>query len=414
MRHLYLSRRRLLGAAAAGAGLTVLPAMPTAAAPRGARPAFRLPVPTGAHPIGTVPLHLVDPARTDPWMALARPRELMVQLWYPAAYPAGPPAPWLASAEAGPVGRDLAETVSGVQRDLPGLAAVRTHAHTGAPIAARRGGWPVVLFSPGYGAGRNSSAALVEDLASRGHVVVTVDHTHDPIAVEFPGGRVEPNTITALIAQIEDTAQFDAFAAKMVAVRSADLRFVLDRLATLNHGGNPDVERRRLPAGTRGSLRLTHVGAVGHSLGGATAAQAMHDDRRIRAGVNLDGAFYGTDAAAGLDRPFLLFAAGDTDRGNTPGWGVFADHLRGWHRELTMPGARHLSFHDSVLMVPTLAGLPGAQTGDAYGTIDGPRVAAVVRAYVGAFFDLHLRGSGADCGLLDAASPRYPEIGFVA
>lgn len=412
MHPLSLSRRRLLGAATIGAGLTVFPALPAAAAPRRARPAFRLPTPTGPHPIGTVPLHLVDPSRTDPWVTPARPRELMAQLWYPTSHPAGPPAPWLTPAEAGPVGRDLAETVSGVQRDLPGLAEVRTHAHAGAPVAARRGGWPVVLFSPGFGAGRNSSAALVEELASRGHVVVTVDHTHDPIAVEFPGGRVEPNTIMALIAQIEDPAQFDAFAAKMVAVRSADLRFVLDRLATLDAGGNPDVERRRLPAGTCGSLRLTHVGVFGHSLGGATAAQVMHDDRRIRAGINLDGALHGADAAAGLDRPFLLFAAGDTSRGNTPSWGAFADQLRGWRRELRMPDARHLSFHDSVLMVPTLAALPGAQTTDAYGTIDGPRAAAVARAYVGAFFDLHLRGVGSP--LLDAASPRYPEIRFVA
>jgi hypothetical protein len=77
-----------------------------------------------------------------------------------------------------------------------------------------------------------------------------------------------------------------------------------------------------------------------------------------------------------------------------------------------MSEARHLSFHDSVLMVPTLAALPGAQTTEAYGTIDGPRVAAVARAYVGAFFDLHLRGVRST--LLDAASPRYPEIRFVS
>jgi predicted dienelactone hydrolase len=412
MHPLTLSRRRLLAAATIGAGLTLFPALPAAAGLREPRPAFRLPAPTGPHPIGTVPLHLVDPSRTDPWVTPARPRELMAQLWYPTAHPAGPPAPWLTPAEAGPVGRDLAETVSGVQRDLPGLTEIRTHAHVGAPIAARRGGWPVVLFSPGFGAERNSSAALVEELASRGHVVVSVDHTHDPLAVEFPGGRVEPNTIMALLAQFEDPAQFDAFATKMVAVRSADLRFVLDRLAILDAGGNPDAERRRLPAGACGSLRLTHVGVLGHSLGGATAAQVMHDDRRVRAGANLDGALYGADAAAGLDRPFLLLAAGDTDRGNTAGWGAFADHLRGWHRELRMPDARHLSFHDSVLMVPALAALPGAQTIEAYGTIDGPRVAAVVRAYVGAFFDLHLRGVGS--ALLDVASPRYPEIRFVA
>ena len=61
----------------------------------------------------------------------------------------------------------------------------------------------------------------------------------------------------------------------------ADLRFVLDRLG----GAGP-------------------VGVFGHSLGGATAAQLMHDDRRVRAGIDLDGTLYGPVTTAGLDRPF--------------------------------------------------------------------------------------------------------------
>jgi hypothetical protein len=57
MHHLSLTRRRLLGAAAIGASLALCPALPVAAS-RGTRPAFRLPAPTGPHPIGSVPLHL--------------------------------------------------------------------------------------------------------------------------------------------------------------------------------------------------------------------------------------------------------------------------------------------------------------------------------------------------------------------
>lgn len=88
---------------------------------------------------------------------------------------------------------------------------------------------------------------------------LTMCPSHDPLAVEFPGGRVEPNTIPALIAQIGDPARFDVLAAKMVAVRSAGLRFVLDRLTDLDAGGNPGVERRRLPAGMRGTPRYPQI-----------------------------------------------------------------------------------------------------------------------------------------------------------
>ena len=47
----------------------------------------------------------------------------------------------------------------------------------------------------------------------------------------------------------------------------------------------------------------------GHSLGGATAAAAMLEDQRIKAGVNLDGTLFGPVVNAGLDRPFMLVAA---------------------------------------------------------------------------------------------------------
>ena len=50
MHPLAMSRRRLLGAAAIGVCLTLFPAL-AAAAPQGARPAFRLPAPTGPHAV---------------------------------------------------------------------------------------------------------------------------------------------------------------------------------------------------------------------------------------------------------------------------------------------------------------------------------------------------------------------------
>jgi alpha-beta hydrolase superfamily lysophospholipase len=37
----------------------------------------------------------------------------------------------------------------------------------------------VVLYSPGAGDPRTWETALVQDLASRGYVVVTIDHTYD-------------------------------------------------------------------------------------------------------------------------------------------------------------------------------------------------------------------------------------------
>ena len=93
-----LSRRAFLSAGAAALGLVVAGcADPTA--PRAHRLQLTLAPPTGPYPIGTVALHLIDHSRRDPWLAAARPRELMVSVWYPAQhadrYRA---APWIPSA----------------------------------------------------------------------------------------------------------------------------------------------------------------------------------------------------------------------------------------------------------------------------------------------------------------------------
>ena len=70
------------------------------------------------------------------------------------------------------------------------LESVKLAATVDATPLARRGGWPVVLFSPGFGVERELYAGLVEDLASHGYVVVSIDHPHDAGVVEFPDGRV--------------------------------------------------------------------------------------------------------------------------------------------------------------------------------------------------------------------------------
>ena len=200
-------------------------------------------------------------------------------------------------------------------------------------------------------------------------------------------------------------------------VRQDDTRFVLDRLATLNAGGNPDAEHRRLPRGLRGSLDLSRIGMFGHSLGGDTAAETMTRDRRIRAGADLDGSITGTAAATGLDRPFLLMSNADHGRDNDPSWAEFWSHLRGWRLDLLLRDSGHFTYTDLSPLAQRLErALPispqvRAQLKTLIGTIDADRAIAAERAYLGAFFDLHLRHR--DDHLLSGPSPRHPEIEFV-
>ena len=68
-----------------------------------------------------------------------------------------------------------------------------------------------------------------------------------------------------------------------------DIRFVLDRIEDLAAGRNPDVEPSAVPAGLGGALDLRRIGMFGWSKGGTATALVMVTDRRVRAGLSLDG-----------------------------------------------------------------------------------------------------------------------------
>ncbi|MFF7969816.1 alpha/beta hydrolase family protein [Streptomyces sp. NPDC007905] len=370
---------------------------------------MRLPVPTGRFQVGAVALHLADTSRRDPWQAGKDHRELMVGVYYPATPTSGrPSAPYM-------LPRAAAHFDSVTANDYLGMglpvgqadwAATATHVSQGAPVAGGGGKRPVLIYSPGLGEPRTWGTTLVAELAGRGYVVVTVDHTYESPEVQFPDG-----SLATMVAPGDP----DAFIRKALTVRNADTGFVLDQMASLNAGRNPDVNGRPLPHGLVGALDLSKVGMFGHSLGGTAAATAMDTDPRITAGIDMDGNLTNFDgtlmpvAEYGLTRPFLLMGKdGPTDTG--PGWTAFRAHTPGWNRQLRLRGAEHASFTDAEVLLGQM-GLSPATLAQDIGTIDPTTAVRTTEAYIAAFFDHWLRGR--HDGLLDGPSPWYPDMEFV-
>lgn len=330
----------------------------------------------------------------------------MISLFYPARNSEGDRVPWMTPAMEALYRQ---QTSRNLQTSLDAVDFPTTHARRNVPVKARHRGHPVIIFSPGYGAMRELGTTLVEDLASRGYVVVTISHTHEAQFVEFPGGRVEPSR--------QPAEPKDADYALALRTRRDDTLFVLDVLARLNTRGDLGGHGRRLPRGLRDALDMSMVGMFGHSLGGAAAAEAMAQDSRIRAGVDLDGSVIGAARTTGLDRPFLLMASAGHGRDNDDSWADFWPRLRGWRRQLLLRDSGHQAYTDSAPLVPQLIkALPippqvVARLTETIGTINAGRSVTVQRAYLAAFFDLHLRQH--DDHLLSGPSPRYPEIEFV-
>ncbi|MGW3199258.1 alpha/beta hydrolase family protein [Streptomyces sp. NPDC001118] len=412
-------RRRTLAACAVAAFCTLTAALPAGAAtsaartgspPSSARP-LSLPAPTGQYRVGEVELHLVDHSRPDPWHPGPGRRELMVSVYYPATHTAGrPAAPYMLPAAAGHFDKVTANDYLAlhVPAGRADWARTTTHVAQSAPVAAGRGGrLPVALYSPGLGEPRTWGTAAAADLASRGYVVVAIDHTYESPEVQFPNGSLATMSLPS-----DDG---NAFIRKALAVRVTDTSFVLDQLRVLNSGRNPDADGQPLPAGLTGALDLAEVGMFGHSMGGTAAALAMDADHRITAGIDIDGNLTYTDgslmpvAQHGLDRPFLLMGKdGKTDTG--PGWQAFRTHTPGWTRQLTLLGSEHASFTDAEALVPQLHLRPSDQIDD-IGTIDPATAIRTNEAYVSAYFDHWLRGRSGR--LLEEPSPKYPDMVFV-
>ncbi|MDC0772497.1 alpha/beta fold hydrolase [Streptomyces sp. HD] len=374
-------RRLLAKGALAGAAALLLDAAPAFAADRDttrrsareAAPLLRLhlPAPAGPYAVGSKTLHLVDSSRNDPWKPEIGVRELMVTVLQPAVPGRGfPRAPQLTPGAASA----FSDLCWRIHPHLPKAgvdwAATLTHARVCAPPLP--GHRPVLLYSPGGGDARTMGSALAVDLASHGWTVITVDHPGDASEVEFPSARPGRERVrhTVLLGP-PDAATFRT----MIDTRVADLRFVLD------------------------ALDLDRVGVYGHSAGGTAAAQALHEDRRITAAVNLEGYLDQMDgellpvARQGTNRPLLLAGTdGFRDARLDRSWAALLAHAGPVARR-QLDNAQHWAFTDYAALVPQLqsAGLMTASGRAAMVGRAGPHVTVpAVRHLVGSFFARHL------------------------
>nr|WP_083976091.1 alpha/beta hydrolase [Herbidospora sakaeratensis] len=374
--------RRLLAAAlltgvAACACSAPEPPRSAAPSPAPARP-VALPAPTGGRPVGSAVLHLTDGSRPDPWDESMRARQLRVTLWYPTEQRDGPRAPYMSPKEAEPLltGSGMPATAAGT------LSETGTHSVRDAAPAGR--GLPLVVLSPGFTKPMSTLTSLAEDLASRGYVVAGIDHTHESYATTLADGRVAGCLAC-------DSSGDPGFRAGLVRGRAADVSFVLDRLTS--------TYARLIDSG--------RIAMAGQSIGGAAAVAAMVADRRVRAGIDLDGTTYARIPKGGLSRPFLFLGTPQhVPGGPDHSWDRDWKALTGWKRWLVVAGAEHQTFTD----VPLLAEVIGLDP--LPGMLPASRGAELTRAYVAAFLDLHLKGRRQP--LLDGPSPCCPEVTFPA
>ncbi len=251
-------------------------------------PIPKLPEPNGGHQVGTRVFRWVDIDRAEE-MTLDEEdkRNVVVQAWYPTT-------------EAGSSSHslyidglhNLPEKIGVIPRwVLKHYDQVNTHGTLNAKISDTQQ-WPVIIFLTGNVSSRAFYTNLMVGLASRGYVVLAIDHPFEAMIVELENGAI----VTTIEKYSKSEPNLLKFMKRRLDLRVEDVIFVLNQLE--RNTGSFDT--------FFSSIDKNRIVITGHSLGGATAAVAMAVDPRIKAAANIDGTLYGELPDTTNARPFLL------------------------------------------------------------------------------------------------------------
>lgn len=378
-----------------------------------ALPIVILPAPDGPHVAGSRSFSLLDESRNESYFgAPDELRELNIRVWYPGTIDQARPPPYV---------RTLWEDLYRGPRDpitiLTGyLRGIKTHTYQDIPLSTASTSYPVVVFSHSLGLNAEQNTPLVEHLASHGYVVIGVNHTRLTRVVSSQGQTIFPDPDRLGEAFTEgaaiDNQEFDVRAARtssaeeraelvfelgeqavrmneQVAIRAADVQFVLDVIAEPAKGPG-DL------AALLEQIDPNRIGLLGMSVGGATVIDVCKIDTRCRAGVNLDGALFGQYQRQPLQAPFLSMVSASNQK--------YGEHLlvnsATDYYEVVVEGAGHGDFCDMTFLMPFMKWL------GANGPIDPMRAVEVMNAVSLRFFDAYLR----DGPRPRLNTPEFPEL----
>ena len=255
--------------------------------------------PTGKYGIGTQVYFWTDKSRgevytTDP----SDYRELMVQIWYPAKggenYQKAPhvtfPEKSIASI-ARTAGLPSTFGKHGTQLTSNSIFGLL-------PIHNKK--FPLILFSHGDGGLLTQNTSQVEELVSNGYIVIACNHTYNSsITFDKKGNSIPYKQNVNWNEQAQYHKKY--YTNLLINYRYQDLAFLLKVLKQdqFDDGSvNP----------FKNNINFEKVGAMGHSMGGGTTYIAMLKNSQIKAGVALDGWFFGLleeDAKTNTKKPFL-------------------------------------------------------------------------------------------------------------
>ena len=228
-------------------------------------------------------------------------------------------------------------------------------------------------------------SSLCEDIASHGYVVVMVMHTYVTEVTRFADGReiiLKEGSMRERTPALLETC-------------FADIEFMINQAINGAFGALTRV------------CDFNNIGIVGHSLGGMMASQVCRRDKRVKAGISLDGPLNGPDATKPLHKPFMFMVAPTfhevIDEESLAAMGMTKEQFirsvekfcqeNGNTYKVLLKNAEHCTFADNAVLACIFKKI--FNTNDinlGAGTIDGMTATHIIRSYVCQFFDQYLKG----------------------
>ncbi len=313
-------------------------------------PQFREVASTGALAVDTQSVTFVDASRIDPFSQKGENRKLTVQFWYPS---------------------DVGDTES----------------------------FPLVVFSHGAFGYRGSNLSTFEDLASNGYVVCSIDHSYHSFFAQHTDGSstlVDMNFLNDAVnitnGVYDEKTAYDK-THEWLALRTADMNFVLDEILHNESGKMPEVISSRIDP--------DKIGLFGHSLGGATAAQLGRERQDVDAVAVIDGTMFGEEvafengSAVLTEEPYpvpLLNLYNEDHYNDAHQVGLSYDNLSASAHaveayDVVIRGSGHLNFTDLPLFSPALARILGT------GSVNSRYCIETMNQIVLEFFNHALKGT---------------------
>tara|TARA_X000000368_G_scaffold398829_1_gene369233 strand:+ start:382 stop:1623 length:1242 start_codon:yes stop_codon:yes gene_type:complete len=255
--------------------------------------------PTGKYNIGTQVYFWTDNFRSEVYTTDPTDhRELMVQIWYPANggenYQKAPHVTFPKKSIS-----SIAKT-AGLPASFGnhGTQLVSNSVYGLSPIQNEK--FPLILFSHGDGGLLTQNTSQVEELVSNGYIVIACNHTYNAsITFDKEGSPIPYKQNVSWNEQAQYHKKY--YTNLLINYRYQDLAFLLKTLKQnlLNDGSVNPFKK---------NIDFEKVGAMGHSMGGGTTYIAMLKNNEVKAGVALDGWFFGLldeDAKTNTKKPFL-------------------------------------------------------------------------------------------------------------